>query len=403
MDRTDKLINNREPGRMILWFIAVMVLSGLAAWFISAFAADHIVKQQVSAMLAAVGGGKFNASPSEYAVAAGIDTLKSFGITQDIDPRFMDSWQSVRMLIFGILSAFAAALDVLWLIASLHQLSSIYDQLELLHNQCLTLSDDLSKCADNYGDGLSCVSRVAGSINLMARRVAHAQMKLSRSKRELSEFMSDFSHQLKTALAVVRLNTDMLTDMDSLSESQRQQLCDEIVTNVDSMEALVLEALKLARLDADAVSYNMECLDLEATCQNAVARIMPILRRKNITVSLPDLSAAKFPHDKLWLGEAIENILKNAADHSGCTHIQLEVSDTPALLTLSLTDNGKGIPQSRIPALFARFSKSSSGTSMTSMGLGMSIARKVVIAHSGDISVYSQEGHGTRFDLAFLR
>ena len=89
---------------------------------------------------------------------------------------------------------------------------------------------------------------------------------------------------------------------------------------------------------------------------------MPILRRKNITVSLPDLSAAKFPHDKLWLGEAIENILKNAADHSGCTHIQLEVSDTPALLTLSLTDNGKGIPQSRIPALFARFSKSSSGT-----------------------------------------
>ena len=237
----------------------------------------------------------------------------------------------------------------------------------------------------------------------MARRVAHAQLKLSRSKRELSEFMSDFSHQLKTALAVVRLNTDMLTDMDSLSESQRQQLCDEIVTNVDSMEALVLEALKLARLDADAVSYNMDCLDLEATCQNAVARIMPILRRKNITVSLPDMSEAKFPHDKLWLGEAIENILKNSADHSGCTKIRLEVSDTPALLTLSLTDNGKGIPQNRIPALFARFSKSSAGTSVASMGLGMSIARKVVIAHSGDITVYSQEGQGTRFDLACLK
>ena len=106
--------------------------------------------------------------------------------------------------------------------------------------------------------------------------------------------------------------------------------------------------------------------------------------------------------DKGWLCEAIENIIKNSADHSECTEITAELTQNPAMTTLAISDNGKGIPQEEIPKLFERFSSGSRDTSMYSSGLGMSIAQKIVRAHSGEILVYSEIGKGTRFEFVFL-
>ena len=138
-------------------------------------------------------------------------------------------------------------------------------------------------------------------------------------------------------------------------------------------------------------------------CRIAVKRMSPLLRSKNITVNSDLSDEIKFLCDKGWLCEAIENIIKNSADHSDCTEISLELKENPIMITLALSDNGKGIPQEEIPKLFDRFSSRSNDKTMYSSGLGMSIAQKIVRANGGDIMVYSEIGKGTRFEFVFIK
>jgi signal transduction histidine kinase len=107
--------------------------------------------------------------------------------------------------------------------------------------------------------------------------------------------------------------------------------------------------------------------------------------------------------DKGWLCEAVENIIKNSADHSECTEISAEVTADPIKVTIALSDNGNGISQNEIPKLFERFSSGSSDRTMYSSGLGMSISQKIVRGHGGEIFVYSEEGSGARFEFVFLK
>ncbi|WP_303789571.1 sensor histidine kinase KdpD [Ruminococcus flavefaciens] len=169
------------------------------------------------------------------------------------------------------------------------------------------------------------------------------------------------------------------------------------------MEKLVIEAIKLAKLDADAVEYTMEPNDVSSVCALAIKRISPLLRRKNITISKNLPQGITMLCDKSWLCEAVENILKNSADHSECTEMTADITDDPVMVKIILSDNGKGIPQEDIPKLFERFSSKSRDTTMYSSGLGMSIAQKIVRAHGGDILVYSEPDKGTRFEFVFIK
>ena len=195
----------------------------------------------------------------------------------------------------------------------------------------------------------------------------------------------------------------MLSELDDLSQEHRDKLSDEIELNLSSMEKLVIEAIKLAKLNANAIEYDMECNSLAEICMIAVKRMSPLLRSKSINVTENLSDDIKLSCDKGWLCEAVENIIKNSADHSECTEISLELKDDPIMITLAVTDNGKGIPQEEIPKLFERFSCRSNDKTMYSSGLGMSIAQKIVRANGGDIMVYSEVGKGTRFEFVFIK
>ena len=147
----------------------------------------------------------------------------------------------------------------------------------------------------------------------------------------------------------------------------------------------------------------MEQCYLADVCILAVKRITPLLRKHDISVEMKLDDSIAMKCDKGWLCEAIENIIKNSADHAECTAITVELRDDPVMTTIALSDNGKGIPQWEIPKLFERFSVRSNDKSMYSSGLGISISQKIVRAHGGEILVYSDIGKGTRFEFVFIR
>ncbi|MBR6071105.1 MAG: HAMP domain-containing histidine kinase [Ruminococcus sp.] len=401
MDRTDKLINNREPRRMLLMF-AVVLLLGAGAWYLlSGFIADAAMEERIRGALSFYSGQRFTDVPDDEHVEKGEELAESYGISADMNPRLMGGYGELRKKVFLYGFGAVAALDLIWLIFGLSQLFRVYSGIEKVRGQCMKLSDDLTQKLPLIGDDMSCVGRLAESVAVTGKRLGVINSELAEAKGRLTDFLADLSHQLKTSLAVIRLNSDILADVDSLAPERRRQLSDELTSNIDGMEELVLAALKLAKLNAGAVEYEMREQSLAGTCNEAITRISPLLREHSVTAELK-CGDITFNHDRAWLCEAVENIIKNAVDHSECTQIQVEAEALPSAVKLSVSDNGRGIPQEEIPKLFERFGRASKGRNMTSVGIGLSIARKIAAAHSGDIAVYSEEGKGTKFVMTFL-
>ena len=404
MDRTDRFINNRAPKKLLLIFLFLLAVSACAAFFISGKCADVIVRQQIRSELSVTGGGKFTDFPDDDSISAGEERLKKYSIDRNISPRMMKSYGSVRRVIFYPVFGLLALISAIWYFISLRELMAIYRDLEDLRNECIKAAESSENAVITlYGEDLGSVHRISDAVEMLVDRLNSTKFNLSSEQRYLRIFLTDLSHQIKTSLAVVRLNTDMLTELGDLSEERREKLSDEIQLNLDGMERLVIEAIKFAKLEANAVEYDMQESDLSAVCQLAIKRISPLLRKKNITVRTQLPENITMLCDKSWLCEAVENILKNSADHSDCTEISAEVMDDPVMAKIVLTDNGRGIPQEDIPKLFERFSSKSSDTTMYSSGLGMSISQKIVRGHGGDILVYSEPDKGTRFEFVFLK
>ena len=399
----DRFINNRAPKRLVLILALLLCISAAAAYLISGKCAEKIVKEQIKSELSVAGGGKLTVSPDEEHISAGEVLLDEYGIDRSLSPQLMHNYKSVRKTIFIPVFGLAAAVSLFWFIAALMELMAIYRDLEAIRKECIAAADSPDKRIGLYGHDLSSVRRIAEAADLLVSMLDHTLFSLSSEQKYLRSFLTDLSHQIKTSLAVVRLNTYMLSELPDISEEQRTKLSDEIQLNLDAMENMVIEAIKMAKLDADAVEYDMQEHSPAEVCSLALKRLAPMLRKKNISVRTDLDENVRLMCDKGWLCEAVENIIKNSADHSECTEISAEVTADPIKVTIALSDNGKGIPQNEIPKLFERFSSGSSDRTMYSSGLGMSISQKIVRGHGGEIFVYSEEGSGARFEFVFLK
>ncbi len=399
----DRIINNRAPLRIFLYFAIFLILAAAGSLLLSEKLAETIMRGQIGAMLSVAGGGDFTGLPDPGAIAQGEAALTQYGIYSGMEPQLMEGFAPLQRLLFWSLFGFSGGLGLLVLVLSLRELRPIYRDLEVLSEECLEIAGELRGHAGLHGEEFSHIRRVCDGINRIAERMAHLSGQLRRDKQELKEFLTDFSHQLKTSLAILRLNSEMLADMDSLPTEEKARLSDEILLHLDGMETLVIESLKLAKLGADAVIYEKTCPDLAGTCEAAARRISPMLREKQIALGFTPGDVPDFLHDRTWLCEAVENLLKNIADHAECRNASLALEGLPGAVKLTITDDGKGMEQREIPLLFERFGRKSNNATMQSAGVGMAIAKKIIQAHGGEITVYSKPGEGTRFEIIFLR
>lgn len=386
MDRIDKFVNNRLPKKALIAFVIILILSALLSLFISGKIADYIIYEQIKAYLSADGAN-----------------LGIYGIRPDMPAKLMPEWEGYRNKIFLIIFSSLGICSLIWMIFSIREIFKIYDELEILSRECIKSANKFNNNIRLHGNDADCVRRISESAELLANRMQYLNNCLEREKSYLREFLNTFSHQIKNAIAVIRLNIDMLNEIENLSEECAEELENEIQLNIDAIELIVVQAIKLARLESNTVEYDMQNLCFADTCKLAVKRIVPVMRSKNIRITADFPMNIMINHDKGWLCEAIENILKNSADHSECTEIRIKLEENPAMVKLSMTDNGKGIPQSDIPTLFEPFAKKSADIKMKSAGLGMSIAHKIVRNHGGEIIVYSKVGKGTRFEFVFIK
>ena len=244
--------------------------------------------------------------------------------------------------------------------------------------------------------------RLFHTVNSMAAVLnAHADNEL-REKEFLKNTISDISHQLKTPLAALNIYNGLLQDGD-MELSAVKEFADLSEQELDRIEILVQNLLKITKLDAGAIV-------LEKTTENVADMMRDIelhfayrARQEKKGIILSGSDHLSLFCDRDWLNEAIDNIVKNAFDHteSGAT-IRVAWKELPSGVQIVITDNGCGIHPEDIHHIFKRFYRSRFSKDKQGIGLGLPLAKAIVEAHNGTIEVDSELGIGTTFTMNFL-
>ena len=243
--------------------------------------------------------------------------------------------------------------------------------------------------------------RLFHTVNSMAAVLnAHADNEL-REKEFLKNTISDISHQLKTPLAALNIYNGLLQDGD-MELSAVKEFADLSEQELDRIETLVQNLLKITKLDAGAIVLEKATENVADMMRDIELHFAYRARQEKKEIILSGSDHLSLFCDRDWLNEAIDNIVKNAFDHteSGAT-IRVAWNELPSGVQIVITDNGCGIHPEDIHHIFKRFYRSRFSKDTQGIGLGLPLAKAIIEAHGGLIEVESELGIGTSFIMNF--
>lgn len=223
-----------------------------------------------------------------------------------------------------------------------------------------------------------------------------------KSKQFLKNTISDISHQLKTPLAALNIYNGLLQgETEELPEIQEFTILSE--KELDRIETLVQNLLKITKLDAGSIVFE-KILENVADMMGEVELHFAYRAKqeeKELVLSGERDISLFCDHD--WMIETIENIIKNAFDHTEKGNfVRIEWKQSASMVQIRIMDNGSGIHPEDLHHIFKRFYRSRFSKDKQGIGLGLPLAKMIVEAHNGTVEVSSKLGTGTTFILNFL-
>ena len=227
------------------------------------------------------------------------------------------------------------------------------------------------------------------------------------SERQAKEFLrdtiSDISHQLKTPIAALNIYNGILQqEAEDIATVQKFAALSE--QELDRIESLVQSLLKMARLDAGAITLEQSPENLSELLEHIRGQYSFRAEQEGKEIDLEGDEQASLLCDRIWMTEAIGNLLKNALDHTAQgDRILVQWQQSPCLTTISVEDTGSGIHPEDLYHIFKRFYRSRFSKDIQGIGLGLPLAKSIIEAHQGSIEVLSELGRGTTFTINFPR
>ena len=224
--------------------------------------------------------------------------------------------------------------------------------------------------------------------------------RIERSYNSQKQFVSDASHELRTPIAVIQGYIRMLKRWGKDDKTVLEEAITAIDQEASGMKELVESLLFLARHDKKTLLMEMESfdpVDVVSELHREAAMVTP-----EDTFLFTPADHCLIEADRGMMKQVMRILLDNAVKYTpkGGT-ITMGVRKEPNGCTLLMSDNGAGIPKEELPKIFDRFYRSDSARKAESSGhgLGLSIARIIVIAHGGKLRVRSKVGVGTTFSI----
>ena len=238
-------------------------------------------------------------------------------------------------------------------------------------------------------DAPSELREIAIGINRLVDRIA------AQRAQQLT-FLAAVAHDLRNPMASLRAAAQLsLRQAETEKQRERGEL---ILRQVDRMNRLVTDLLDVTRVEAGRFDLHLERGDIRDVVRETAALFEAASEKHEIRLELPREPVIT-EHDPARIAQVLSNLVSNAIKYSpegGPVDIRLRVKDGDALIEVS--DRGLGVPEEELETIFQPFRRSSGARGeIPGVGLGLSVARRLVRAHGGDIEVESELGRGSTF------
>jgi signal transduction histidine kinase len=206
-------------------------------------------------------------------------------------------------------------------------------------------------------------------------------------------FLADAAHELRTPLAVIQVQADVLTNTEKPSE--KLEASNELRQGIERTAALLRRLLMIARVDPDSFTPRYLEVELSSFVQERVASLAPLALQKSLDISMSTTGQHTVEIDSESLVSAIDNVLDNAIRYTpNGEKINIIIHSNETYAVIEIADSGIGIPTEHQASVFERFFRVP-GTEQHGSGLGLAIVQQVMALHKGAVTLTAGlEGRG---------
>lgn len=245
-------------------------------------------------------------------------------------------------------------------------------------------------------------SKIASQLRRILNNARFKEHQATDEKNQIMALISDISHQLKTPLANIVMNMELLQD-NSLPEEKRKEFLHHTKNQADKMQWMMENLLKASRLENGIISFRAENTGIKETIARAVSAVYAQASKKKVRISMKEFSDFPLYHNPKWTAEALTNILENAIKYSPeNSDIRIQISRMDIYSRIMISDEGVGIPEKEYNQIFTRFYRGKNVERQEGTGLGLYLSRLILQCEKGYITVSSKIGEGSRFSVFLL-
>lgn len=271
----------------------------------------------------------------------------------------------------------------------------------LKKSEITQLSADIRKLIDgqtidirDHREGVWCTLK--NDIHTLAVQKSEQAAALKQERDLLADTLADISHQLKTPLTSMNIMADLL---DNAPPDRQAQFISNIKTELTHMDWLVSALLKMAKLDAGAITFSKERIAVSALIKLALEPLQILLEVKNQKIEVGE--DMELFCDKRWTAEALTNIIKNASEYAPADAvIQITSGMNPICRWIAVTDHGKGLSHNEISRLFKRYKGTRSDQGY---GIGLPLSLAIMKSQNGDLEAAGGDDGSATFTLKFFK
>ena len=223
---------------------------------------------------------------------------------------------------------------------------------------------------------------------------------IKRLQEDQKQTMIDISHNLQTPLAIIRGELEMLAET-----TKELDKTENVRKSLDRVSGFIRQLLHLARLEHSLYTVERTVLDLSELVREQADYFEVMAEEEGVRIETVIESGCRIEGNKRLLGELFVNLVTNAMTYRAADRapeIRIGLSCDRTNVTVTVADNGIGIPEKDLPEIFQRFYRvAQPAQSLQGTGLGLAIVKNIVERHEGTIRVESELGAGTTFFIQF--
>lgn len=220
----------------------------------------------------------------------------------------------------------------------------------------------------------------------LIERLNRLFVRIDESLQKERRFTADAAHELRTPVAGIRAQAQVARAASG--DSERNRALDNAIVGCDRAAHLIDQLLTLARIDTLGDETTEPCR-LRSLAAEVIASLAPTALSRDVRLELMEGEEVSVHGNSILLRILLRNLIDNAARHTPPgTSVRVDVTGTPGQISLSVSDNGPGIPAAELDKLGERFYRPL-GTSASGSGLGLSIVKRIVDIHAASLQLSS--------------